>query len=78
MMTTNTSLLNAPADNTAETVAADLEGTLSTGSVWEGMRDFLIEEGQEQQYKRFFMRKMPRYALFKLGLISAQSMKETR
>lgn len=75
-MKTNTKLLKAPADNSAETVAVDLEGTLSKGRVWEGMRDFLIQQGREDQYKRFFLRKMPRYALFKLGLLSPQAMKE--
>lgn len=75
-MMTNASLLNAAADNTAETVVSDLEGTLSSGSVWEGMRDFLFEQGQEQLYKRFFLRKMPRYALHKMGLVSRQSMKD--
>ncbi len=72
---TNASLLFAPAGNSVETVVSDLEGTLAAGVAWEGMRDFLIAEGREQSYKRFFLRKMPRYALFKLGLISRQSMK---
>ncbi len=60
-----------------ETVASDLEGTLSAGTAWEGMRDFLIEQGQEKSYKRFFLRQMPRYGLFKLGLISRESMKKS-
>ena len=69
-------LLNQPADNKVEVVCSDLEGTLSMGTTWEGMRDYLIERGQERAYKRFFLRKMPRYALFRLGLISREAMKE--
>ncbi len=69
-------LLKAPANNRAETVAADLEGTLTASITWQGMRDYLFEQGEERRYKRFFLRKMPRYALYRLGLISRQSMKE--
>ena len=75
-MKLNANLLNQPADNTAETVASDLEGTLSAGTSWEGMRDYLIEQGQERSYKRFFLRMMPRYALFRLGLVARRSMME--
>jgi phosphoserine phosphatase len=75
-MNMNGNLLKHAADNTAETVASDLEGTLSAGTTWEGMRDYLIEQGQEQSYKRFFLRQMPRYGLFKLGLLSREVMKE--
>jgi phosphoserine phosphatase len=75
-MKTNRNLLNHAADNRAETVASDLEGTLSAGTSWEGMRDYLIDQGQEQLYKRFFLRQMPRYGLFKLGLLSREVMKE--
>ena len=75
-MNVNGNLLNHPADNTAETVASDLEGTLSAGMSWEGMRDYLIEQGQERPYKRFFLRKMPRYGLFRLGLVARRSMME--
>ena len=75
-MNINGNLLNHPADNAVETVASDLEGTLSAGTSWEGMRDYLIDQGQEQPYKRFFLRQMPRYGLFKLGLINQEVMKE--
>lgn len=76
-MKINASLLHSPAGSTGETVVSDLEGTLSSGSIWEGMRDYLIENGREEEYKRFFLRKMPRYALHKLGLISRQSIKNS-
>ena len=72
----STNLLHAPPGNTAEIVATDLEGTLSSGVAWEGMRDYLFENGRERQYKRFFLRQMPIYALFKLGLVSRDRMKE--
>ena len=75
-MNNNSSLLHSPANHTAETVASDLEGTLSAGTAWQGMRDYLIDQGREQAYKRFFFRKMPRYFLFRLGVISAESMKQ--
>jgi len=73
LMTTN--LLHAPPSNMAETVASDLEGTLSSGVAWEGMRNYLIENGREKEYKRFFLRQMPRYALFKIGMVSRERMK---
>lgn len=76
VMNSNSNLLLSAADNRAETVASDLEGTLSAGTAWEGMRDYLIDQGREQAYKRFFLRKMPRYLLFRLGVISAESMKQ--
>ena len=69
-------LLHAPPGNTAEIVATDLEGTLSSGVAWEGMRDYLIANGREREYKRFFLRQMPRYSLFKLGMVSRDQMKE--
>lgn len=69
-------LLLAPADNSAETVATDLEGTLFSAAAWEGMRDFLFENGAERTYKRFFLRHLPRYGLYKIGLVSREQMKE--
>jgi HAD superfamily phosphoserine phosphatase-like hydrolase len=69
-------LLQSLPDNTAETVASDLEGTLSAGVAWEGMRDYLIAHDREQAYKSFFLRQMPRYALYKLRLVSQAKMKE--
>ncbi len=75
-MNSNGNLLNKPADNRAETVTSDLEGTLSAGVTWEGMRDYLIKQGQGRQYKRFFLRMMPRYGLFRLGLVPRRWMME--
>ena len=69
-------LLNSAPGNTAETVASDLEGTLSAGVAWEGMRNYLIANDREQAYKRFFLSQVPRYALSKIGLVSQKSMKE--
>jgi hypothetical protein len=37
-MKINSSLLNSAPDKTAETVASDLEGTLSAGIAWEELR----------------------------------------
>ncbi|MDX1414874.1 MAG: haloacid dehalogenase-like hydrolase [Candidatus Promineifilaceae bacterium] len=70
------SLLTEPAGNRSETVATDLEGTLSSGVAWEGMRDYLMANGRDQAFKRFFLRQMPRYALFKLGIVNRDQMKE--
>ncbi|NCF69012.1 MAG: HAD family hydrolase [Chloroflexi bacterium] len=75
-MKNNINLLHSAPNNRVETVASDLEGTLSAGAAWQGMRGYLINQGREQAYKRFFLRKMPRYLLFRLGLVSQESMKQ--
>ncbi len=68
-MTLNTTLLNAPPDGTRPTVVSDMEGTLSSGITWKGMRDYLIQHGYEPQVKGFLRQNMFKGLLFRFGLI---------
>lgn len=56
-------------------VATDLEGTLSSGITWKGMRDFFIANGQQVDYRRFFWRKLPQLLLYRLGLGNERAFK---
>ena len=58
-----------------ETVAFDIEGTLTEGMAWEGVRNYLIETGEEDKYKAFQKRMTPRYLLFRLNLGNKQAFK---
>lgn len=57
-------------------VAADLEGTLSTGATWKGVARYLIHRGRGAAYKRFLYAKLPAVALVKLGLMPEQPMRD--
>lgn len=57
-------------------VASDLEGTLSSGVTWEAMRSYLLKEGQEAAYNRFFRRMLPSYLLYKAKLVEERRFKE--
>lgn len=57
-------------------VASDLEGTITAGETWRGMRDYLVENGYERPYRRFFLRKIPALVLFRLGWINGSAFKE--
>ena len=59
-----------------ETVAFDIEGTLTTGTAWEGVRDYLIERGEEDKFKAFQKSMTPRYLLYRLNLGNRQAFKE--
>jgi HAD superfamily phosphoserine phosphatase-like hydrolase len=59
-----------------ETVAFDVEGTLTTGTAWEGIRAYLEQEGQGDRYIAFRRRMTPRYLLYKLKLGDEQAFKE--
>jgi HAD superfamily phosphoserine phosphatase-like hydrolase len=59
--------------NNAACVAFDVEGTLTEGMAWEGVRDYLIENGAEARYKAFQKRMTPRYLLYRLNLGNRQA-----
>jgi HAD superfamily hydrolase (TIGR01490 family) len=40
-------------------VAADLEGTLTTGESWHAVAEYLITHGKGRAYRRFFLRRLP-------------------
>jgi phosphoserine phosphatase len=58
-----------------ETVAFDIEGTLTEGMAWEGVRSYLIKQGEEDQYKAFQKKMTPRYLLYRLNLGDKQAFK---
>ena len=55
------SLLHSPPDNSRPTVAVDLEGTLTAGSAWRGMYDYLLAHGRESRVKGFYYGRLPEY-----------------
>ena len=63
-------------DPARETAAFDVEGTLSEGTAWEGVRDYLVDQGQEELYKAFQKKMTFRYILFRLNLGDKQAFKE--
>lgn len=65
----NDHLLNAPADPQRPTVISDMEGTLSAGVTWRGMRDYLVAHGREQAVRRFMRGHMPKLVLYRLRLL---------
>jgi phosphoserine phosphatase len=71
------SLLQQPANNRQEVVAADLEGTLSAGATWRGLRGYLEANEQNALFKQFMRPRLPQIILFRLGLLrNEQAFKE--
>ncbi|MCB8978598.1 MAG: HAD family phosphatase [Ardenticatenaceae bacterium] len=52
-----------------EIVAFDLEGTLSAGIAWEGMRDYLVAHGEGAKFQRFFRKNFLRALAFRVGIL---------
>ena len=52
-----------------EVVAFDLEGTLSAGVAWEGMRDYLVAHDEGDKFKRFLRHNFLRVLAFRVGII---------
>jgi HAD superfamily phosphoserine phosphatase-like hydrolase len=50
-------------------VASDLEGTLTNGETWRGMRAYLEAHGRKADYGRFMRAKMPLYLGAKIGIV---------
>ena len=55
------SLLHSPPDNSRPIVAVDLEGTLTAGSAWRGMYDYLLAHGRGSGVKGFYYGRLPEY-----------------
>lgn len=53
----------------AEIVAFDLEGTLSSGVAWEGMRDYLQAHGEGATFQRFLRKNLLRVLAFRVGIL---------
>lgn len=52
-----------------EIVVFDLEGTLTAGVAWEGMRDYLVAHGEADKFRRFFRQNLFQVAAFRFGLL---------
>jgi phosphoserine phosphatase len=52
-----------------EIVAFDLEGTLTAGVAWEGMRDYLVAHGEGDKFRRFFRKNLLPVMAFRFGLL---------
>lgn len=76
-MSLNHNLLLYPADQAADVVAADLEGTLSAGATWTGLRRWLEANGQKRLFRQFMRQRLWPILKFRLGLIKdARAFKE--
>ena len=51
-------------------VASDLEGTLTTGETWRGIRAYLEQHNRKTDFWLFFLSQFPQFISSKLGLIS--------
>ncbi len=68
--------LSSVTDPTVETVASDLEGTLSAGYSWRGMRDYLREHGHKTGLRLFYLMRLPDLISFRLGFLDERPFKE--
>lgn len=68
-MSLNSTLLKSPPDPNMLTVVSDMEGTLSGGTTWKGMRDYLLEHGYSKEMQGFLRGNMFKAILFRIGLI---------
>jgi phosphoserine phosphatase len=57
-------------------VACDVEGTLTTGTTWDGLRGYLVEHGRRAGFRRFVRRQLPALLLYRLGLGDRRAFKE--
>ncbi len=50
-------------------IASDLEGTLTTGETWRGIRAYLEAHGHKRDFQWFFFTQLPSFFLSKMGLL---------
>ncbi len=51
-------------------VVSDLEGTVSLGETWRGLKGYLEAHDRGREFSRFRLLKLPQFGLYRLGLIS--------
>ena len=51
-------------------VVSDMEGTLSTGVTWKGLRDWLKQNGRGRDFNRFYFPNLHRGLAYNLGWVS--------
>ncbi|HSH02571.1 MAG TPA: HAD-IB family phosphatase [Anaerolineae bacterium] len=49
-------------------ITTDLEGTLTAGNTWKGLRHYLQNHGRATDFRLFFLRQLPPLLLMRLGL----------
>ncbi len=54
-------------------IVSDMEGTLTTGSSWKGIRSYYRQNYSAWRYNRFFMKWVLRYILVMAGLMSRRA-----
>ena len=62
--------LKKPRHGDEPLVVSDMEGTLSTGVTWEGLRDWLKLNGRSADFRRFYLPNLPRGIAYNLGWVS--------
>lgn len=50
-------------------IASDLEGTLSAGSTWKGMRDYLLQSPHAERFKRYYRQNFFTLLRYRFGLL---------
>jgi len=58
------------------TIAADLEGTLTAGETWRGMAAWMQAHGRAGAYQRFFYRNLPGAVAARLGLTDKRAFQD--
>ncbi len=53
-----------------ELVVSDMEGTLSDGVTWKGLRDWLKANGRGADFNRFYLPRLPMGLVYNLGWVS--------
>lgn len=54
-------------------VASDLEGTLTTGETWRGLRAYLLAHNHAASYQRFARRMLPLYLAARVGVVNKRA-----
>ncbi len=52
-----------------ELVISDMEGTLSDGVTWKGLRDWLKNNGRSREFYRFYLPRLPMGLIYNLGWV---------
>ena len=65
----NDRLLHAPPNPAVPTVISDMEGTLSGGVTWKGLRAYLEAHGRGSAVRAFVRRRLPQVVLYRLRLL---------
>jgi phosphoserine phosphatase len=57
-------------------IAADLEGTLTSGETWRAVGRYWLEHGNRRRYRWFVWRRLPEVALARLGILRRQPFRD--